>query len=98
ALEHLWMPIRLLQTSFGFVFEKFVNRREHDARALCADAHIEVDLVIEKVNVAVTHNAEKLSRHVEIVGMNNSIPARKFRVGIAGNAVADTRDDVIEDF
>ena len=92
------MPIRLLQTSFGFVFEKFVNRRKHDARAFCANAHIEVNLVIEKVNVAVTHNAEKLSRHVEIVGMNDSIPDGKFRVRIASNAVANTRDDVIEDF
>src|SRR5438445_7564786 len=91
------MPIRLFETSFALVFEEFVNRREYDAGAFCADAHVKIDFVVHKVNVAVTHNAEKLSRHIEILSMNNSVPHRKFRPGVPGNAVANTWYDVKKD-
>ena len=45
-LKNLWMPIRLLETPFGFVFEEFVNRREYDAGTVCANAHVEIDFVV----------------------------------------------------
>src|SRR5437870_12058913 len=42
-------------------------------------------------------NTEKLSGHINIVTMNNSVPDRKFRAGVAGNAIAGTGHDVIQD-
>src|SRR5206468_12858822 len=86
-LKYLWMPIRLLKTPFGFIFKQFVNRREYDAGPLRADAHVKIDFVVQKMDVAVTHNAEKLSRHIEIVGMNNSVPDRELRACVPSNAV-----------
>ena len=96
-LKSLGVPVRFLQTPLGFVFEKFVNRREHDPGAFGTDAHVEIEFVVEKINVTMSENAEKLSGHFEIVTMNDSVLDRKFRAGVAGNAIAGTGHDVIQD-
>src|SRR5581483_6678504 len=73
ALQHCWAPIRLLQTSGASVFEEFVHRREHHSGSLHVQAHIEIEFVIEKMDVAMTEHAKERAVCVEIVGMNNSL-------------------------
>ena len=91
------MPVRFLQTSFTFVFEKFVNWRKHDTGAFRIDPQVKIEFVVEKIDIAMPQDAEKLSGHIEIVGVNDSVVDPKFRVSGARNAIAGTRQNVIED-
>ena len=91
------MPLRFLQASFTFVFEKFVNWRKYDTGAFRIDPHVKIEFVVEKIDVAMAQDAEKLSGHIEIAGVNDSVADRKFRASGARNAIAGTRHNVIED-
>src|SRR2546428_220787 len=51
-LKSFWVPVRVLKTAFADVFEKLVDRREQNTRALTADAKVEIEFVVEEVNVA----------------------------------------------
>src|SRR5947207_2767515 len=96
-LEPLRVPIGLLQTSFADVFEEFVNRREQDARALSTDTDIEVELVVEKMNVAIAQQPKKPSRGIEIFRVNDPVLDRETGVGRMGNAVTRSGNNSVQD-
>ena len=85
------MPVRFGEVAFAFVFEKFVDRRQHHAAGkIRVDADIEIEFVVEKMNVAVAEHAEKFSVHLEIVGMRDAILDAERRHGIVRDAIAAT--------
>src|SRR5689334_12235908 len=57
--ENLRVPIRLFQAAFSFVFEKFVEWVEEYSRPTGVDANVEIDFVVEKMSVALSHHPEK---------------------------------------
>src|SRR5438132_317741 len=77
------MPIRLLETPFGFVFEEFVNRREYDARALCADAHVKIDFIVQKMNVAVRYGRDPVVTRIVLRERNIGVSAQRTRKNVA---------------
>src|SRR5437016_4303883 len=95
-LEPLWMPIRLFQASLADVFEEFVNRCEQNARAFAADAHIEIEFVVEEIDIAIPEQPEQSARSIEIVGVNDAIFDRERGGARARDAVACAGHDVIE--
>src|SRR2546428_13264960 len=90
------MPIRFGEAAFAFVFKKFIHGREHNPRPLCADAQIEVEFVVKKINVAVPEHFEKSSRDIEVIGANDSILDCKTGGCLSGNTVTGPRYDVIQ--
>src|SRR5437763_9012778 len=71
--KNLRMPIRLFQAAFGFVFEKFIERSENEAGSTGINADVEIDLVIEKMCVALPHHAKGSAIDVKIRGTDNAI-------------------------
>src|SRR5207237_229545 len=66
--ENFRVPIRLLQTAFGLVFEKFIERSENGSGSAGVNANVKVDFVIEKMGVALSHHAEGAAIDVDIRG------------------------------
>ena len=65
--------IGFLKAPFTGVFEKFIHRCEQHAGSLHVQPQIEIELVIEKLDVAMTQHAKERAVCLEIVGMNNSL-------------------------
>jgi hypothetical protein len=86
SLKSLRVPVRFFQSAFCLVFEEPVHGREHDSRPFGADMRVEIDFVVEKIDFSMPNHAEELPGHIEIVGMNDSIPYCESRAGFAGNA------------
>src|SRR5438309_2599447 len=70
SLKSLRMPVRFGEAAFAFIFEKFVNGREDDAGAFGADADVEIEFVVEKINVAAAEHVEKFPGDIEVLGVN----------------------------
>src|SRR5579884_163529 len=98
SLKSLRVPVRFFQSAFCLVFEEPVHGREHDSRPFGADMRVEIDFVVEKIDFSMPNHAEELPGHIEIVGMNDSIPYCESRAGFAGNAVTGARHNMIQDF
>src|SRR6266849_3570407 len=96
-LKSFRMPVRFGEAAFTFIFEKFVNGRENDAGAFGIDADVEIKFVVEKINVAPPDHVEKFPGDIEIVGVNDSVLNREAGGGVARDAIASSRHDVIQD-
>src|SRR6476660_5730168 len=71
--ENFRVPIRLLQTAFGLIFEKFIERSENGSGSAGVNANVKIDFVIEKIGVALLHHAEGAAIDVKIRGADNAI-------------------------
>src|SRR5437667_11373632 len=77
SLEPFWVPIGLLQAPFAGVFEKLIHRCEQQARSLHVQSQVEIELVVQEMNIAVTEHAEECAGGVETVDMNGAFIDRK---------------------
>ena len=91
------MPIGFFEASFAGVFEKFVHRRKHYARAFHVQPQIEIEFVVKKMNVAVAEHTKERASGLEILGVNNAVPDSEFGVCFMGNAVSAAGHDVVQD-
>src|SRR5260370_22195183 len=91
------MPIGIFQAALAFVLEKFVNRREQDARPFRIDPYIKVELVVHKMDIAASEHGKKSSRDLEILGVNDPFLDGEISGRIPGNAVAGARNNQIQD-
>src|SRR5437763_13118668 len=73
VLQNGWAPIRLLQAPCAGVFQKFIHWCEQHAGSLHVEPQTEIELIIEKMDVAMTQHAKERAVCVEIVGMNGSL-------------------------
>ena len=71
------------------VFEELIERREERARSVGIDPDIEVEIVLDEIDVAVTKHGEELARDFQFVGVNDAIANRERRGRFVGDAVAD---------
>src|SRR5713226_9353836 len=94
-LESFRMPIRIFQAAFAFVFEKFVNRCEQDARPFRVDAHIKVEFVVHEINVAMAAHGKKSSSDFEILSVNDPFLDGEISARIPRDAVACARNNQI---
>src|SRR5205085_5495952 len=81
--EPLRMPVRLLQASCPGIFEKLVYRSEQQAGPFHVQPQIEIELVVEKMNVAVAKHAKKRAGRVEITCVNDALPHFETRGPVA---------------
>src|SRR5437868_4630052 len=87
----LWPPRRMTQASLSLVFEKFVERGEHESGPAGVDAQIKIDLVVETLCFAMPNHSEQTAIDVEIRCANNAIFHGEARAGFARNVIADPR-------
>ena len=90
------MPIRLLQTAFGLVFEKFIERSENGSGSAGVNANVKIDFVIEKMGVALSHHAEGAAIDVKIRGVDNAIFDRERHIPFSRDPITDPRHDLVE--
>jgi hypothetical protein len=92
-LKSLRVPVRLRDRAFTFVFEKFVDRCEHDSGATGFDPDIEIDSVFDEMDVAVTDHAEEFAGYFEIVGVDDAVLDRQGGLGRFRDAVTGSGND-----
>jgi len=95
SLEPFWVPIGLLQAPFAGVFEKLIHRCEQQARSLHVQSQVEIELVVQEMNIAVTEHAEECAGSVEIVDMNDSFTDAKTRARLVRDAVPAAGNDMV---
>src|SRR4051812_31306082 len=87
-LKSLRVPVRILQAAFAAVLKELVHRSQQRDRAICAHADGEIEFVVEEIDVAVPKKAEKLSRHLKVVCMHDTVFHGQSSCGFARDAVA----------
>src|SRR4029450_8052954 len=90
------MPIGLLKASFAGVFEEFVHRREHYARAFHVQPQIKIEFVVKKMNVAVAEHTKEGASGFEILGVNDAVLDGEFGVCFVRDAVSAPGNDVVQ--
>src|SRR6202035_3466693 len=95
SLKSLRMPIRIFQAALAFVFEKFVNRRQQNARPFRVNPHVEVEFVVHEINITAADHGKKSSGDLEIVSVDQAFLDSEISGRIPRNAVAGARNDQI---
>ena len=90
------MPVRLLQASCPGIFEKLVYRSEQQAGPFHVQPQIEIELVVEKMNVAVAKHAKKGAGRFEIICVNDAVLHFEIRGRVARDAVTAAGDDFVQ--
>ena len=90
------MPIRLFQAAFGFVFEKFIERSENEARSAGVNTHVKIDFVIEEMCVALSDHAKGAAIDVKIRGADNAIFDCERHIRFPRHAITHARHDLVE--
>src|SRR5207237_10896939 len=89
--EPLRMPIGFLQASFASIFEKFIHRHQQYAGPFHVQPQIEIELVVEKMNVAMSKHAKKGAGRFEIICVNDAVLHFEIRGRVARDAVTAAR-------
>ena len=89
------MPIGLLQAPFTGVLEKLIHRCEQHARSLHVQPQIEIELVVQKMDIAMAEHAEECAGGIEIVGMNDSLTDLEARARLVRDAVPTAGNDKV---
>ena len=97
TLQNGWAPIRLLQAPCAGVFEKFVHWCEQDTGSLHVQPHIEIELVIQKMDIAMTQHAKKRAVCLEIVRMDSPLINLEVRCRSVRDAISAAGNNPIQD-